>query len=309
MPEGLRRLTTTATGQHGAFTKKQARDAGLTDAQLRSRVQSGSLDRQGVRTFRSPLTPLTFVGDLTALVLDIGEPCWVSGPTAAALWGFDGCKLSRPFHVTLPRERQVRRLGAVVHTTDLMPLLDCARFDGLPVMSATRTIVDLARSEPNDRLTTALDSALRDGLTSEVFLHSRIADLRGSGRYGIPRLLDVIDGAELGRGGQSWLERRFLELIGKAQLPRPRTQQVLARTRDRTVRVDCHFVQVPLVVELLGYRWHRTKEQMARDAQRLNALQLAGYVVLQFTYEQLALEPHHVVSEVVAALAHLGAAA
>ena len=48
---------------------------------------------------------------------------------------------------------------------------------------------------------------------------------------------------------------------------------------------------------------------MARDAQRLNALQLAGYVVLQFTYEQLALEPRHVVSEVAAALTLLGRAA
>jgi very-short-patch-repair endonuclease len=246
------------------------------------------------------------MGDLTALVLDIGEPCWISGQTAAALWGFDTFNLGPPFHVTLPRERQVHRVGALVHTTDSMPLLDRARLDGLPLMSATRTIVNLARSEPNDRLTTALDSALRDGLTSEVFMHGRIADLRGSGRYGVPRLLDVIDGAELSRGGHSWLERRFLELIGIARLPRPRTQQVLTRTRNRTVRVDCHFEEVPLVVELLGYRWHRTKEQMARDAQRVNALQLAGYVVLQFTYEQLALEPHHVVAELTEALTRLG---
>lgn len=309
MPEGLRRIATTATGQHGAFTKNQARDAGFTDAQLRGRVQSGSLDRPGVRTFRSPLTPRSPIGDLTTLILDIGEPCWISGPTAAALWGFDGFKLSRPFHVTLPRDRQVQRLGAVVHTTDSMSLLDRARIDHLPVMSATRAIIDLARFESAERLTTALDSALRDGLTSEEFVHGRIAELRGSGRYGIPRLLDVIDGAELSRGGHSWLERRFLELIGAAGLPRPQTQQVLARTRSRTVRVDCRFEGLPLVVELLGYRWHRTNEQMARDAERLNALQLAGYIVMQFTYEQLALHPEVVVADVAAALAHLSRAA
>jgi hypothetical protein len=289
-------MTTTATGQHGAFTKKQARDAGFTDAQLRSRVQSGSLDRSGVRTFRSPLTPHSLIGDLTALVLDIGEPCWISGPTAAALWGFDGFKHTRPFHITVPRGRLLRRSGAVVHTSHEMPLLDCARVGRLPVMSATRTIIDLARSEPNDRLTAALDSALRDGLVSEEFVHGRIASLRGSGRYGIPRLVDVIDGVELSRGGHSWLERRFLELIGNAGLPRPQTQQILTRTRNRTVRVDCRFEGLPLVVELLGYRSHRSKDQMSSDALRMNALQLAGFVVIQFTYDHIALQPEMVVA-------------
>ncbi len=309
MPEGLRRLTTTATGQHGAFTKKQAIEAGFTDAQLRSRVQSGSLERSGVKTFRSPLTPRSQIGDLTTLVLDIGEPCWVSGPTLGALWEFDSFKLCRPFHVTVQRGRSMHRSGAIIHTTESIPLIDRGRIDGLPVLSATRAIIDLARTESAERLTTALDSALRDGLTSEEFMHDRIAALRGSGRYGIPRLLDVIDGAELSRGGHSWLERRFLELIGDAGLPRPNTQQILTRTRSRTVRVDCCFVDVPLVVELLGYRWHRTKDQMARDAERINALQLAGFFVMQFTYEQIALQPNLVVADVREALTTLGRAA
>ena len=203
----------------------------------------------------------------------------------------------------------MRRSGAIIHTSQSIPLIDRARIDGLPVMSATRAVIDLARTESAERLTTALDSALRNGLTSEEFMHGRIAALRGSGRYGIPRLLDVIDGAELSRGGHSWLERRFLELIGNAGLPRPRTQQVLTRTRNRTVRVDCSFVDVPLVVELLGYRWHRTKDQMARDAERINALQLAGYLVMQFTYERIALQPKFVVADVLDAFAKLGRSA
>ena len=205
------------------------------------------------------------------LVLDIGEPCWISGPTAAALWGFDGFRLSPPFHVTLLRDRKVSRANATVHTTDSMDLVDRSRVNGLPVMAASRTIVDLARWESMERLTAALDSALRDGLTSEEFLHGRIAALRGSGRYGIPRLLDVIDGAEATRGGHSWLERRFLALASGAGLGAIATQQVLTRTRTSVVRVDCRFEGVALVVELLGYRWHRSKEQLARDAARQRA--------------------------------------
>ena len=102
-------------------------------------------------------------------------------------------------------------------------------------------MIDLARFVGAGELTTALDAALRDGLTSEDLLHRRIASLRSSGRYGIPLLLAVIEGSEITRGGHSWLERRFLELCASANLPRPLTQQVLSRAQDRLVRVDCRF--------------------------------------------------------------------
>jgi hypothetical protein len=72
-------------------------------------------------------------------------------------------------------------------------------------------------------LTVAVDSALRDGLTTEEHLHARIVDLRSRGRYGIPELVAVIDGAEASRRGHSWLERRFVELSATVGLPRPKS--------------------------------------------------------------------------------------
>jgi len=105
--------------------------------------------------------------------------------------------------------------------------------------------------------------------------------------------------------GTAWLERRFLALVNAADLGALATQQVLTRTRTSVVRVDCRFEDVPLVVELLGYRWHRSNEQLARDAARVNALQLAGFVVLQFTYDQVALDPDQVIEDVRLALTQL----
>ncbi|MGH9133258.1 MAG: hypothetical protein ACRDZZ_04920 [Ilumatobacteraceae bacterium] len=137
---------------------------------------------------------------------------------------------------------------------------------------------------------------MRDGLTTEEVLHARITALRSSGRYGLPKLLAVIEGSEITRGGHSWLERRYLALCGAAGLPRPRTQQVLTKAGDRLVRVDCRFPGTRVVVELLGYRWHRTREQMTRDAQRLNALILDGFWPIQFTYDQVTNEPVEVVA-------------
>ena len=180
MTNAHRRIATNAKGQLGAFSRQQAHEARLSDDQLRRRVQSGILDQVGPHSFRSALAPRSELGDLTALVLDVGEPVWVSGPSAAALHGFDGFRLKKPYHLTLERGRNVRRIGVIVHTTTVLPLIDRARAQDVPVTSAARTIIDLARSKSPDALARALDSALRDGLLSEELLHRRVCALRRS---------------------------------------------------------------------------------------------------------------------------------
>jgi Transcriptional regulator, AbiEi antitoxin/Protein of unknown function (DUF559) len=302
MTEDGRPIEASAKGQHGYFTRRQAKAGGVSHAMLRSRVQSGDLVKAGVRTYTSPLLPTTVLGELSALMLDIREPIWAFGATAAALHGFDGFKLAPPFHLVTERDRNVRRVGHVIHTALDLPPLDRETASGIAVTSPTRTIIDLAKREPAKRLTSAIDSALRDGLTSENFLHGRISALRSSGRYGIPRLLAAIEGEEITRGAHSWLERRFLEVVAGAGLPRPETQAELSRRRDRLIRVDCRFVGSNVVVELLGYRWHRTKDQMQRDAERANRLILDGFVVLQFTYSDVAERPEVVVEQLCEAL-------
>ena len=57
-------------------------------------------------------------------MLDIGEPCWASGPTAAAPHGFDGFRFAAPFHVTIQRGRDGHWRVARVHTTTTLPLID-----------------------------------------------------------------------------------------------------------------------------------------------------------------------------------------
>jgi hypothetical protein len=287
MTNDLRRLASVATGQLGAFSRRQAHEAGVNDQELRRRVQSGFLEQCGPHAFRFPATHTGPLADLQGLVLDVGEPVWISGPTAAALHGFDGFRLRRPFHLTTGRDRNVRRLGAVVHSSGVLPAIDREYHLDLPVTSPVRTIIDLARSEGPRRLAAALDSALRDGKASEDLLHRRIAALRTKGRFGTPRLLDVLEGREITRGGHSWLERQFLRLLAAEGFPRPLTQQVLSKAGDRLVRVDCRFPGTRIVVELLGYRHHRTVTQMRRDAERLNALVLDGFTPYQFTYDQV----------------------
>jgi hypothetical protein len=304
MTRPVRSLGDIATGQFGTVTRDQLHAAGYSRAELRRQIQSGVLEPTGAHTYRSPLQPVTELHDLAGLLLDCGPNAWASGPTAAALHGMDGFTLTRPFHVTVLRGRNVQRARHRVHTTTFLPPVDQCVIDDIAATTAARTLIDLSRAATRRELTTALDSALRDGRVTEEWLHRRIARLRARGRYGIPKLLDVIEGVEATRGGHSWLERRYLELVAEAGLPLPTTQQVLARTSDRRlVRVDCRFDGTPVVVELLGYRWHRDETQMTRDADRMNALLLEGLSPLQFTYRQVTSAPRQVIATTTAALA------
>jgi hypothetical protein len=292
-----------ATGQLGLLSRRQANGVGVSNAQLRSRVSSGSLIQVGTDTFRLPGAPNTELAQLRALMLDIGGEVWASGPSAAALHGFDGYRLKAPFDVTILRGRDVKRVGHRIHTTARLDLIDRAVVDEVPVLSAARTLIDLARTETRERLTVAFDSGLRDGKFNESLVHRRIVALRSKGRFGVPRLLEAIEGAEVVRGAHSWLEREYLRLLAGAGLPMPLTQQVLTRAGDRLVRVDFRFANTPVVVEVLGYQSHRSKEQLHRDADRLNALLAEGLRPYQFSYEHIVEAPSEVVETTAAALA------
>ena len=58
-----------------------------------------------------------------------------------------------------------------------------------------------------------------------------------------------------------------------------------------------------MVVELLGYRWHRSRSQLTNDAARADALVLEGLTPLQFTHDQVTCNENQVIAEVRTALA------
>lgn len=257
------------------------------------------IDHRGINP---PLLLVRFE-QLSEQLAGLGPTARCAQPTAAALIGLDGFSLKRPHHYLIERGTNRQRVGSFVHRTLYLPPIDCETVHGLPVTSPTRTLIDLATTCSPKVLTAALDGALRDRLTTEEFLHRRIVELRSRGRYGIPKLLAVIEGVEAARGGHSWLERRYLEVIAAAGLQRPETQAIVAKRDDRLIRVDCRFPGTRLIVELLGYRYHRTELQMRHDAERINRLQFDGFMVVQFTYSQMVQRPEKVVADSLEALA------
>lgn len=239
---------------------------------------------------------------LEAVVGSVDGECWVAGHAGAAILGLDGFPLKAPFDLVVPPERRLHRGEHRIHRLRSLTRLDTTTAMGLLCLSATRLLIELAATETPRRLTVALDSALRDGLTSEEFLHRRMVELRSRGRSGLDRLLAVVAGSELSRGGHSYLEREFLEVLGALGLPTPLSQQVVARRAKRLVRVDFRFPGTNVIVEVLGYQWHRTPMQMQVDSERMNRLQLDGFLGLQFTYVDVVSRSQTMISSLLEAL-------
>jgi very-short-patch-repair endonuclease len=60
------------------------------------------------------------------------------------------------------------------------------------------------------------------------------------------------------------------------------------------LEVDLAFAARRLVVEVNGYRFHRTRKAFERDRERGAILAAAGYRVLRFSYQQVASRPESV---------------
>ena len=229
--------------------------------------------------------------DLQVGLLNLGPTAVVSHEAAARLHRFDR-HVPDAVEFTVPRHGRGRSSPFRIHTTETLPGIDRVVVDGFPCTSATRTIIDLARlAIPTARLEAAIDSAVRSGATAPTVLARRLGALRGPGRWGAPRIDTLLPDS----GGHSPLERRFLALVRRAGLPRPRPQ-VIHRAGSRTfARVDFLFDE-GLVVEVSGRLGHASDAERARDAQRGHELQHAGRTVFEFTRADVVDRPDHVVA-------------
>jgi very-short-patch-repair endonuclease len=89
----------------------------------------------------------------------------------------------------------------------------------------------------------------------------------------------------------SELERRFLAIVRRTDLPLPETG-----TRLNGFKVDFHWPALGLVVETDGLRYHRTAAQQVRDRLRDQTHTAAGLTTLRFTHFQVRYGPWHVQS-------------
>ena len=276
----------------------------MTRPRVRRLLRDGYLRLVSSDVFIVGAAPATWHRHLMAGVLQLGDGALVSGEAAASLHNFDTFPPGRLEYLVGAGWRNRNTAGRVHSTSARLEATDAVVVASIPCTSPTRTLFDLAAVVSRPRMEHAIDSALRDQLTTEAELLQLLERVRQSGRNGVRRFEEAL-GVTSGPAAHSVLERRFLRLVEVHDLPVPRSQVTYVDADERFVaRVDFVFEEV-LIVELDGHRFHTTRAQRQRDHQRRNALERAGKHVLVFTYEDVRDRPAYVVREVRAALAAL----
>jgi very-short-patch-repair endonuclease len=269
----------------GVITLAQARSVGLSDQAVRRRVRSGHWRRWSPGVYFVDDRPFTDAARIRAGVWSYGAGAAASG--LAAAWWLEITKFAPDVvEVTVPRNSHGRsRQGSRVRRRNLKPadLVDC---NGLQVTALPLTVVEAAvRRGGGPKL---MDNALQQ--------HTELcklweAHLDNKGRHGSPAARLLLQAAD--EGTRSAAERLFAQLLRNAGIAGWKPNQIVAG-----YEVDFLFRHAKLAVEVDGFAFHSDPEAFNRDRKKQNAIALAGYQILRFTWIDLTEYPDRVIAEV-----------
>lgn len=288
-----RRVTDALALHHGVIDRAALKGLEVDSDQVRRWVAKGMLERVAPRVWRLVGSPDHWEQRVAIGLLSLGPQAAASHNTAAQLHRFDRTPRD-VVEFLVPPERRGSRMQFTVHCSKLIRPHDYVTVDGFQATSATRTILDLANLGVSpDRVSAAIDTAVRLQLSAPEAIAERVFDIRRRGRSGVR----MIDGLLLDAGGHTMLEREFFRLMREGGLPRP-TPQVVFQDGKRTVaRVDFLYAEWNIVVEVSGRLGHSSPAERARDAQRRNELQDLGLLVFEFTWEDVTRRPSWVIRQ------------
>src|SRR4051812_15312872 len=195
-----RELARLAAGAHGVVTRAQLLRAGLTRAEIESRLRNGGLIRVHPGVYRVGHRGPSLDATYLAAVWACGDGALLSGRAAAYLWGLVKGPPPAP-EVTAPTERRVR--GVATKRSARVCVEEAGRCKGIPVTTVPRTLIDIA---PCDDLARACHEAGVKHKTTPR--HVRQALARQPNAPGAKRLRSVLLGDT--RVTLSRLEAEFL---------------------------------------------------------------------------------------------------
>jgi very-short-patch-repair endonuclease len=284
-----------ADSHDGVVTREQALRGGLTVRQVQHRIRTGQW---------IPLHPGVYLvgrrepdqqASTRAAAAWAGSDAVASGLTAAWWWGLRDWAPGAA-EVTVPRARSPRLTSHVVVRRRNLDPWDLAVLRGLPVTALPLTVLDAAAALGSDSGRPLVDRALQRRVS---FAELHAAYCRSFGRHGSPWLGQVL--RQAADGASSDAERVLHRLLRGARI-NGWVANHLAVLSGIEYWIDVAFVAHRLAVEVDGWAWHSDVDRFAHDRRRQNALVLAGWTVLRFTWHDLMSRPQAVVAEIRAAL-------
>jgi very-short-patch-repair endonuclease len=291
------RIAALASAQHGVVSRAQLRLLGPSQDTIDRRVRGGRLHavHRGVYAVGHPV--LTTDGRWMAAVLAAGEGAVLSHASAAAAWDLRPVGAGA-IHITVPGDPgRRRRAGIRLHRSTTLAPEDRTTLRGIPITTPVRTIIDLAATLKGRPLEQALDRAEQLGLVDFADLARRLA--AHPTRPGAPSLRALLSLYTAGSFvTRSEMENRFLQLCDNHRLPRPEVN-----THIEGDEVDFAWRDARLIVEVDGYRYHRSPSAFEDDRERDVILTVAGWQVLRFTWAKITGQPAWVAAAITNRLA------
>lgn len=262
-------LARLASRTHGVVTRRELLDAGVTSDEIQQRLDNGSLLAQYRGVYRVGHKSPSLEARYLAAVRACGPGAALSGKAAARLYELVRGSPPRPEVTTLSQ----RRVPGVI--TRRSSTIETTTFRGIPVTRVPRTLVDIASGLSLDDLARACHEAGVKYRTTPAEVEAIL--VRRPRTKGAAKLRKVLHGDA--PVTLSELERRFLDLLREAGLALP----VMNRAIDGR-RVDCHWPDHRLTVELDGYRYHRSRHSWEQDRRREREARARGDDFRRYTY-------------------------
>jgi Protein of unknown function (DUF559) len=257
--ERERRLAALARRQYGVVARDQLLGIGFTAGALRHRIGCGRLITLHPGVYAVGSQPLVARARwYAALLATRPDPALSHLSSAQAR---DLARERGSVHVTVARRTDRRLAGVVIHRVRSLHPADIERLAGIPCTTLARTLLDLAETEPSDRLRTIAEAAERRELLDLTAIGACIE--RNPGRRGIAPLRRMLDDYVSVDRANEGLETTFGRFVAEFGLPPPQRNVLVAG-----LEVDCWWPQAKLVVELDSREHHAHWSAAERDRER-----------------------------------------
>jgi hypothetical protein len=245
-----------ADEQHGRARRDELLDAGIDAKRIERWLADGRLRLVHRGVYAVGHAARSVLGDYMAAVLAGGPGAALShGPVVHVLRLLPGGP--PPPEITVPTTSHLRRPGIVIHRARTLDARDVAVFEGIRITTIPRTLLDMAPKLTAAQLTRACHEAwVRHNISPR---HVEACIARNPGKPGAAKLRAAL-GTDV---TLSKLEDAFLALLREHGMPLPRTN-----VDHRGDKVDCHWPQIGLTVELLSYRFHASRKAFEADVAR-----------------------------------------
>jgi very-short-patch-repair endonuclease len=291
-----RAIAQLARRQHALVTYRQLNQLGLNEKQIRRRQQSGQFSLVRPSVVRIAGAPETRHSALLAVCLSAGPPAFVSGSSAASLWGA-WLQETEVIRATTDRSHRIRLTGVAGKQSD--DLWGVTRRAGVPTSNPVRLLFDLAADgEAGSDLEAAFDHLNLHHLISGTALLGALELRCRPGIRGVTVVRDLLNDRLIGTEiSDSQLEAIFADFVRRFSLPDFEFHPKFVFGGKSSEPDFCHR-EARVLIEMDGFGTHGRRQSFENDRQRDIRAAAHGWLTLRVTWRRLMREPQTLAAEI-----------